>query len=156
MYLRRLKLEDFCQPEEARLHPAQSGALEVCCICETEKKESAILLDLVRQMEEKDRKAFYRGIKTLLKVANSGRPLETHYDENKCHPTHSFLFEGKERKVMRIRTSDLRILFFYGENKILLIIDAFVKHSDTIKKKQKNNAEEIIKKYLNSPHVEFV
>jgi hypothetical protein len=35
------------------------------------------------------------GMSTLLKIANSGRTLQSHYDEQQCHETHRFTYQGK-------------------------------------------------------------
>lgn len=156
MYLRRLQIQDFLKPrEDAATYPEMPNAYKVCCISTTEDPCDAAIVAWVKALTKQDRKVFRNGMGTILKVANSGRPLETHYDEKQCHDAHCFWHKGNQHTIWRIRQGDLRILFFYGTDHIILLIDAFPKHTDKLTKAQKLNAETITKSYLDAKKIQF-
>lgn len=92
---------------------------------------------------------------TLLKLTTTGRPLESHYDEKQCHETHRFTHKSAEHVVWRIRMGDLRVLFYYGDNRIVFLTDAFAKHKDRLTSAQKAKAENDIKAFIDAQELEF-
>lgn len=155
MYLRRLKIKDFLKPEEdAATYPEMPNAYKVYCTSETEDPRDAVIIDWVKDLTKAERKVFQNSMSTLMKVANSGRPLQSHYDEKQCHEIHSFLHRGKMHHIWRIRAGDLRILFCYGTDRIILLISTFPKHTDRLTNAQKLNAETINKNYLDAQNIQ--
>lgn len=90
------------------------------------------------------------GIAKLLKIAAKGEPLSAHYDTKQLHDAHTFNHLGTEHKILRIRTSDIRLLFFHAGNRIILLLDALAKRTDTLSRRQLSNAESAAKAYLNA------
>jgi hypothetical protein len=157
MYLRRLLIDDFLKPREcATTYPLAPGAFAVCCVCETEDPLSATLLHDVAQMSKGDRNSFRNGMSTLLKIANAGRVLSSHYDEKQCHQTHEFTYNDERHTIWRIRTGDMRSLFYYGSNKEILIVNAFPKHVNKLSNGQKLAAERVVKAYVDAKKRVFV
>lgn len=93
---------------------------------------------------------------TLLKLANAGRKLESHYDEKAYHPTHRFHHKGEERVVWRIRIGDLRLLLYHAEDGIVLLTDAFPKHRNRLTEAQKNKAERDVGAFLDADEFTFI
>lgn len=157
MFLKRLRLEKFLRPtENIAAYPEMPGALKVYCECKSKDPDDLVLYDWLEKMDNADRKAFIRGLTTLLKLANGGRPLESHYDEKKCHKTITFSHKGVDRIVWRIRNNDIRLLFFYGEQGVVVLIDSFPKHKDKLTKAQESNAIAAVKGYLDAKKIEYV
>ena len=120
-----------------------------------EDPRDAAIVAWVKSLSPQERKVFRSGMGTILKVANSGRQLETHYDEKQCHEAHSFSYKGNQHTIWRIRQGDLRILFFYGTDQIILLVYVFPKHTDKLTAAQKLNAETIVKSYLDAKKIQF-
>lgn len=156
MYLRRLFLRNFIKPTEcADAYPEMPGAFKVYCVSATEDPADAELVELLSSLEANERNAFRNGMSTLLKVANSGRKLETHFGSKECHEAHRFNHAKQEHVVWRIRRGDLRILFYYGANRILLITDSFPKHRGKLTNAQKLKSERTIKAFIEAKKVEY-
>jgi mRNA-degrading endonuclease RelE of RelBE toxin-antitoxin system len=154
MFLRRLSLGEFIKPgDKATSYPETPDAMKVCCVCRSDDPEDNDLNDWVSKLTAADINAFKNGMSMILKLANAGKKLENHYDEKKCHPTHRFEHNEQERVVWRVRNSDVRLLFYYGNDRILLMVDSFPKRTDKITKAQKSHAEKIIKSYLDADEV---
>lgn len=157
MLLKRLRLEKFLRPtENIAAYPEMPGALKVYCECRSKDPDDLVLYDWLEKMDKADRKAFVRGLTTLLKLANGGRPLESHYDEKKCHKTITFTHKGSDHAIWRIRNNDIRLLFFYGEQGMVLLIDSFPKHKDQLTKAQESNAVTTVKGYLDAKQIEYL
>lgn len=156
MFLRRLKLSEFLKPgQDANAYPELPQAFKVCCISASKDPDDAEIIDWVGSIPKGERNAFKNGMGTLLKVANAGRPLETHYDQKKCHPVHRFHHQGVEHVIWRIRAGDMRLMFYYGQGRILLLVDSFPKYKDKLTKAQKLYAEDKVKSYLDAVNIEF-
>lgn len=147
-------LGDFIKPGDlASSYPETPGAMKVSCICSSEDPDDNELNGWLTKLTAADIHAFKNGMSMILKLANAGRKLETHYDEKKCHPTHGFEYDGQNCVVWRIRNSDVRLLFYYGDDRLLLMVDSFPKHSNKISKAQKSHAENVIKTYIDADKV---
>lgn len=156
MYLRRLRLSEFLKPrEDASTYPELPGAYKVCCASRSENPADAAIVDWVTALQNVDRGSFRSGMSTLLKVANEGRKFETHYDEKACHEAHRFSYKGQEYVVWRIRVGDLRILFHYAKDHIVLLSDAFAKHRDKLTKAQTGKAERDIKAFIDATELKY-
>lgn len=127
----------------------------VCCASASENPEDAEVVDWVRRLEATERGSFRSGMSTLLKLANAGRKLESHYGPKECHETHRFTYKQQEHVVWRIRCGDLRVLFYYGTDHILLITDTFPKHRDKVTKAQKLKSEQTIKNFIDAKIVKY-
>ena len=150
MYLRRLHLQDFINPKESiSSYPEMPTALLVCCACESDDpKAIAPLLNVVRSMSKIDKAGFSRGMTTILKLANKGMLPSEHFSVEACHNDHTFTFNGETRKIKGVRTSDIRVLYFDANDRILLVTSAFPKHKKKITNAQKQEAEDVVKAYL--------
>jgi hypothetical protein len=157
MFLRRFRLDEFIKPtESAAVYPESTGAFKVCGVCTTKDKASAELLSQIAALGKTEGSCFRNGMRKLLKIANSGEPLSVHYDEKQCHTTHSFNNNGTSYDIWRIRNSDLRILFFYGTDRVILLLDVFPKRANKLTKAQKSKAEDAVKRYLDGKPITII
>lgn len=157
MLLRRLRIKDFIRPtESADSHPETPNAYKVCCICSDKEPHAGLLFKRLKQLEPNDRKKVFGGIAKLLKVANMGEPLGSHYDKKQLHDIHTFTYKGHEHTILRIRTGDTRLLFFHADDRIILLLDAFAKHSDTVTAGELATAETAVKSYLDAETVSLI
>lgn len=157
LFLRRFRLPEFIKPtENAAAHPEVPGAYQVCAVCAMDDPETADLLQQVKALGKMEGNCFRNCMSKLLKIANSGEPLKAHYDETQCHPTHTFTYQGEVRTIWRIRSNDLRILFYYAQDKIILLLDTFPKRADKLTNAQKLKAEAIVKRYIDGKPVKII
>ena len=130
-------------------------AFKVYCVSSSEDPRDAEIIEWVHKLETKERGSFFSGMSTLLKLANAGRRLESHYGPKECHETHCFTYKQQEHVVWRIRCGDLRMLFYYGKDRILLITDVFAKHRDKLTNAQKLKSEQTIKAFIDVKKVKY-
>jgi mRNA-degrading endonuclease RelE of RelBE toxin-antitoxin system len=157
MFLRRFRLKEFIKPHEnASTYPELPSAYSVCSICPAKDEDTAEILAKIYQFGQTERKSFRNGMQKLLKIVNSGQRLEIHYDSKQCHETHSFYYNGSNHTIWRIRSNDLRILFYYGNDRVILLLDTFPKHRQSVTKAQKNAAEDVIKRYLDGKPITII
>jgi ribosomal protein S4E len=157
MYLRWFELKEFIKPSEsASTFPVMPSAYKVCGICETEDPDTAEIYAVVDGLESQEKKAFRRGMSKLLKIATTGDDLKIHYNEKQCHVTYKFIHDRTEYKIWRIRTNDLRTLFYYGDGKIILLLDAFPKHKDKLTTAQKLAAKNAVIRYIDGKPIAII
>lgn len=66
------------------------------------------------------------------------------------HEVHEFdsSVSGKREKIWRYRRGAIRILFYYGTDRVLLLADIVAKRSDKFETAVLNKAEQAINEYL--------
>jgi phage-related protein len=154
MRLTRLHLRDFIKPnEKAESYPETPNAYQVCCISHDDPVQPAPFITTLSQLPPIDRKAAMAGVAKLLKIANKGDPLGRHYDKKQLHDIHTFTHQGDEHKILRIRTSDTRLLLFHTGTRIILLLDAFAKRTDSVSQGQLSTAETVLKDYLKADRI---
>lgn len=89
----------------------------------------------------KDRRAAIAELAKLVQVAASGKPFQVFYDEKQCHDIHRFHYDGKERVLWRLRRGDVRIVFYYGQGRLILLADALIKRKDRLSKAETSALE---------------
>lgn len=157
MHLRRFQLSEFIKPGElVTTYPITPKALKICCVCHSDDPEDNDLNNWVQKLGKAEIGAFRNGMSTILKLANAGRKLETYYDEKKCHETHTFTHQGKDHVIWRVRNSDVRLLFYYGNDQVVLLVDSFSKHKNKLTSAQKSHAETVVKAYLDAKEMKIL
>ena len=112
------------------------------------------LLHQVADLELAARKAAILTMEKLIQVAASGQPVAEFYDEKQCHKTHSFEYKGKTRDVWRVRRGDVRVTFYYGQDKLILLTHAFAKHKDKLTEAQKCDLERAVEAFIDAEEAE--
>lgn len=151
MYLRRFRPAEYIKDgEDPGMYSEAPNAFKVCSICPTDDPKTAEILAAVAELEKHDRESFRLAIKKLLKISTLGTPIKEHYDKKQCHEAFDFDYKGKNHTVWRIRNGDVRLLFFYGHDHIILLTDALAKRKDNLTEAEENRSKEVIKRYLNA------
>ena len=97
-----------------------------------------------------DRSQAVLALTKLVKVAQTGEPLQVHYDEKQCHELFRFNYKGKERVVWRVRNGSVRIVFYYANGKILFLPGVVVKRSDKLKKHEQSTLGREIERLIDA------
>ncbi|MGE8160342.1 hypothetical protein ACQKRQ_09290 [Paraburkholderia sp. NPDC080076] len=122
--------------------------------CAKDDASTCELLLQVVQLEQAPRKAALLELAKLIQVAASGQPVAEFYDEKQCHKTHSFDYNGKTRDVWRVRRGDVRVTFYYGQDKLILLTHAFPKYKDRLTKAQERDLERAVKEFIDAEEAE--
>ena len=97
-----------------------------------------------------DGKAALSALNKLLQVAQTGQPLEIFYDKKQSHQLHDFVYKDVKGVVWRLRKGDVRLVFYYGEGKIVFLADALAKRQDKLTVGEKIQLENEIKTYIDA------
>lgn len=147
-YLTEIKSADFqVGEEEAPLNPLR---WKVAARCASGNRASAEVLAWLVAMEGNDRRQALKGLVYLIKVAQAGEPLGSMLDKKKLHEAHSFHCDvsGKKEKVWRFRSGDIRVLFYYGRDRLVLLSNVSPKRTDKYTQADLNQAEAAVRAYL--------
>ncbi len=147
-YLTEIKSADFLgDEEEAPLNPRR---WKVAARCTTGKRASAQVLAWLTAMEGNDRRQALKGLVYLIKVAQAGEPLGSMLDKKRLHEAHEFYCDvsGKKEKVWRFRSGDIRVLFYYGRDRLVLLSNVSPKRTDKYTQADLNQAEAAVSEYL--------
>lgn len=137
--LRHSAQEPSAEPTHWRLYAPCSEADPDTC---------HVLQSIVQMRALKDRKAAIAALVKLVQVAASGKPLQIFYDEKQCHAIHRFHHDGRERVVWRIRSGDIRVVFHYGNGRLVFLADALVKRRDTLSRAEKAALERQVTEFI--------
>jgi hypothetical protein len=117
--------------------------------CSSPETEECPFLEQVGQLEDlRDRKAALQALKKLIEVAASGLPMTHFYDKKQCHEIHSFQYDGKTRRIWRIRQGIIRLPFYYGAGRLLFLPTVLVKRRDKLTRGEALELETHIKEYI--------
>lgn len=124
---------------------------ELYARCDARDSETCELFRQVSSLVQKDRKAAMAALYKLVQVAASGLPITNFYDKKQCHDIHTFNYQGKERTIWRIWKGDVvRVTFYYGEGRSILLTHAFAKYEDKLTKSQKAMLESEVIAYIDA------
>lgn len=124
---------------------------ELYARCDEKDAETCVLFQQIANMVLKDRKAAVSALDKLVQVAASGQPITNFYDKKQCHDIHTFSYQGKDRTVWRIWKGDVvRVTFYYGEGRAILLTHAFAKYEDKLTKAQKVMLEAEVITYIDA------
>jgi len=145
--LTEIRVDDF---EQGTL-PAQ-GRFKVVSPCSDPKqRSSAAVFEAVQGMEKSDQRQALAGLKYLLKLAQLGKPFNQLADKKAVHEAFEpFYCELTKRNetVWRYRRGDIRILFYYAMDKVVLLAHTLPKRSDRLSEKEKNIARQAVLDFL--------
>lgn len=145
--LRRQAPEPLAEPGHWRLYaPCVKADAGTCHLLHSIAKMRAV----------NDRKAAIAALDKLVQVAASGKPLQVFYDEKQCHDIHRFHHDGQERVLWRIRRGDIRIVFYYGNGRLILLADALVKRKDTLSKAEKSALERQVVEFIDAEKADLL
>lgn len=130
--------------------PLNALRWKVAARCTGNERTSAEVFSWVRGLHANDRRQALKALHYLVRLAQAGHPLADMLDKKRLHETHRFhcAASGKEEKVWRYRDGDIRILFYYGRDRLVLLTNLVPKRSDKLSQAELNRAEQAVHEYL--------
>ncbi len=150
-YLTEIRPEDFTGDGDGAATPLNPNRFKVSSACALNDAKTAEVLAQIQALgSTQDRKKAALGLGYLVKVAQSGPPFTKSFDEKALHETHSFhsAVSGQKEKIWRYRRGDIRILFYYADDKIVLLCGTLSKRKDKLSNAEVQAAEQAVDRYL--------
>jgi mRNA-degrading endonuclease RelE of RelBE toxin-antitoxin system len=152
-YLTEIRPEDFTDDGDGATAPLNPKRFKVSTVCDANDANTAEALALIQALGSKlDQKKALAGLAFLVRVAQSGPPFTNSLDESALHETHSFYsaISGQKEKIWRYRRGDIRILFYYAEDKIVLLCSVLSKRKDKLSQAEEKAAQQAVDRYLSA------
>lgn len=154
-FLTELSPDDFLPDSGgSALASAHLGAkrCKVSARCATRDRDSALVWEQIGALKGNDRSHAFKSLAYFVQIAQNGPPLTQHLDKKQVHEAHEFVspVSGKTEKVWRYRRGAIRILFYYGNDSVLLLADVVAKRSDRLEPAVSNRAELAVDAYLSA------
>ncbi|UUZ62422.1 hypothetical protein LP417_20255 [Polaromonas sp. P1-6] len=146
-FLTEIRVADF----ESGAAPAQGRFKLVSPCLDPKRRESAEVLQAVSALENNDQRQAIKGLTHFVKLAQLGKPFNQLVDKKTVHEAFpSFYCEVTKKKetVWRYRHGDIRILFYYAADKVVLLAHTLPKRSDDLSEKDKEQAKNAVIDFL--------
>lgn len=146
-FLTEIRVSDF----DAGAVSAQGRFKVVSPCADPEHRESAKVFEVVKGMQGTDQRQALLGLKMLLKLAQLGRPFNQLADKKTVHEAFDSFYcdlTKKNETVWRYRHGDIRILFYYAADKVVLLAHTLPKRSDKLSAKDVNLAKAAVIEFL--------
>jgi mRNA-degrading endonuclease RelE of RelBE toxin-antitoxin system len=119
---------------------------------EPENRRSAAVLTAISALKSTaDQRQALAGLKHLLKVAQLGKPFNLLLDKDAVHEAFpAFFCEITQRyeTVWRYRRGDIRILFYYAADKVVLLTHTLPKRTNRLSAKDIEQAKQAVNDFL--------
>jgi mRNA-degrading endonuclease RelE of RelBE toxin-antitoxin system len=152
-FLTEIKLSDF---EIGRT--LTQGRFKLVSACsDAHRRESAMVFEAVQGMQGNDKKQAMLGLKMLLNFAQLGKPFNQLVDEKTVHKAFDPFFcdaTQKKETVWRYRHGNIRILFYYAADKVVLLTHTLPKRKDQLSAKDINLAKQAVVDFLTASQSE--
>ena len=145
--LTEIKLSDF----EAGMVSAQGRFKLVSACSDAHHRDSAMVFQTVKGMQGNDLKHAVQGLKMLLKLAQLGKPFNQLSDAKTVHEAFTPFYcdlTKKNETVWRYRHGDIRILFYYAADKVVLLAHTLTKRTDRLSARDINLAKQAVVDFL--------
>jgi len=133
---------------EAEPRPGQNPWHPVTPVSGPDAEECPFLEQVGQLKDRRDQKAAMQALKKLIEVAATGLPMTRFYHEKQCHEIHSFQYDGKTRRIWRIRQGSIRLPFYYGAGRLLFLPTVLVKRRDKLTRGEELELETHIKEFI--------
>ena len=148
MYLlTEIRVSDF----DAGAMSAQ-GRLRVVSPCaDSNRRETAEVFEAVSNMEGNDRRQALAGLKMLVKLVQLGKPFNQLVDKKTVHEAFDPFYcdvTKKDETVWRYRHGEIRILFYYAADKVVLLTHTLPKRKGKLLAKDINLAKQAVIDFL--------
>ena len=150
-YLTELRPEHFDPAGHTHQDPPGGGRFKITSICQDRDPDSAEVWSQIGELRSKEhQKTAIAALLMLVKVAQSGQPFTQSFDKKAIHETHSFhcQYSGKLERIWRYRRGDIRVLFYYAQERVVLLGGVVIKLSDRLTKSEKAAAERAVERFL--------
>ncbi len=145
--LTEIKLSDF----EPGMVSAQGRFKLVSACSDPNRRESAMVFETVEGMQGNDLRQAVQGMKMLLKLAQLGKPFNQLADAKAVHEAFDAFYcdvTKKNETVWRYRHGDIRILFYYAADKVVLLTHTLPKRTDKLSAKDIKMAKQAVVDFL--------
>lgn len=154
-FLTELNPDDFLLDSEGLASPPALLAAKryrVSSRCATKDRDSALVWGQIQALKANDQAAGFKSLAYFAQIAQIGPPITQHLDKKQVHEAHEFVsaVSGKTEKVWRYRRGAIRILFYYGNDRVLLLVDLLAKRSDKLEPAVLKQAELAVDAYLSA------
>ena len=147
-FLTEIRVDDF---EKGVVMPAQGRFKLVSRCADQSQRSSAEVFQAVSALESNDQRQAIKGLKHFVKLAQLGKPFNQLTDSKAVHEAFEpFYCEVSRRTetVWRYRHGDIRILFYYAANKVVLLAHTLPKRTDRFSEKDKKYARQAVIDFL--------
>lgn len=147
-HLTELQSADFgVDPGAGPLNPSR---WKVVTRCLGASRASAEAFTWVKSLGAADQRQALKALLYFVRVAQAGTPLAETLDKKRVHEAHQFFSQasGKQEKVWRYRDGDIRLLFYYGRDRLVLLTNALPKRTDKFSQAELNQAERAVDEFL--------
>ena len=128
------------------------GRFRLVSACsDANRRESAVVFETVQGMQGNDKRQAVQGLKMLLKLAQLGKPFNQLADAKTVHEAFDPFFcdvTKKNETVWRYRHGDIRILFYYAVDKVVLMAHTLPKRTDKLSAKDIKLAKQAVVDFL--------
>jgi mRNA-degrading endonuclease RelE of RelBE toxin-antitoxin system len=152
-YLTEIRPEDCTEDVDGASAPLNAKRFRVSSACEAEDADTADVWRQIRALRSKQhQQVAIAGLLYLVKVAQSGQPLTASFDKKALHETHAFTspVSRQTEKIWRYRRGDVRILFYYAADRVVLLSGVLIKLKDKLSKAEELAAERAVNLYLDA------
>ena len=154
-FLTELKPDDFLPDGEEPASPPAFLAAKRCresSRCATKDRDSALVWTQIASLGANDKDPAVKSLAYFAQIAQNGPPLTQHLDKKQVHEAHEFVsaVSSMTEKVWRYRRGAIRILFYYGNDRVLLLVDLLAKRSDKLEPAVLKQAELAVDAYLSA------
>lgn len=146
-FLTEIKLSDF----DAGAVSAQSRFRVVSACSDAKRRDSAKVFEAVKGMQGNDQRQALLGLKMLVKLAQLGKPFNQLADAKTVHEAFDSFYcdvTKKNETVWRYRHGDIRILFYYAADKLVLLTHTLPKRTNKFSATDINQAKQAVVDFL--------
>ncbi len=146
-FLTEIRVSDF----DAGAASAQVRFKVVSPCSDAKSRASAKVFEAVEGMHGNDQRQALLGLKMLLKLAQLGKPFNQLVDRKAVHEAFDPFYcdlTKKNETVWRYRHGDIRILFYYAADKVVLLTHTLPKRTDRLSAKDINQAKQAVVEFL--------
>lgn len=148
-YLTEIGLSDFNVDDGLSL-----GRFKLVSRCTDERdRASAEVFQAVKDLERNDQRQALKGLRHLLKLAQLGKPFNQLTDSKTVHEAFEPFYcaiTKRNETVWRYRHGDIRILFYYAADKVVLLTHALPKRKDKLPAKDVNLVRQAVIDFLSA------
>ena len=120
-FLTEIRVSDFGDAGAV----SEQGRFKVVSPCaDAKRRESAKVFEAVKGLQGNDQRQALAGLNMLVKLAQKGVPFNQLLDAKRVHEAFESFYCGVTKKnetVWRYRHGDIRILFYYAADKVVLL-----------------------------------
>lgn len=145
--LTEIMLGDF--DPGARATPERFKVVSPCL--DTEDRQAANVFALIRDLQGSDQRQALQGLKMLVKLAQKGVPFNQLVGKETVHEAFAPFYcelTAKTEKVWRYRHGDIRILFYYAADKVVLLVHTLPKRTNRLSTKDINKAKQAVLEFV--------